>query len=66
MDNNCWLDEFWMIDANIINGVLRRFLTAPRNPAYLDLPQYTHLREENKFLKNIWYIIFEYSSVAII
>lgn len=55
------LDEFWMIDANIINGVLRRFLTAPRNPAYLDLPQYTHLREENKeiytgsaYMKSHW------------
>lgn len=55
------LDEFWMIDANIINGVLRRFLTAPRNPAYLDLPQYAHLREENKeiytgsaYMKSHW------------
>ena len=55
------LDEFWMIDADIINGVLRRFLTAPRNPAYLDLPQYANLKEENKemytgsaYMKSHW------------
>ena len=50
-----------MIDSDIINGVLRRFLTAPRNPAYLDLPQYSHLKEENKemytgsaYMKSHW------------
>lgn len=55
------LDEFWMIDTNTINGVLRRFLTAPRNPAYLDLSQYSHLVERNKeiytgsaFMKSHW------------
>ena len=55
------LDEFWMINSDIINGVLRRFLTAPRNPAYLDLPQYSYLIERNKeiytgsaFMKSHW------------
>lgn len=55
------VDEFWMLDVNTINGVLRRFLTAPRNPAYLDLPQYSHLIERNKemytgsaFMKSHW------------
>ena len=42
------IDEFWMLDLDTINTVLRRFLTAPRHPAYLDLPQYTHLQERNK------------------
>ena len=55
------LDEFWMIDTNTINGVLRRFLTAPRNPAYLNLPEYSNLVERNKeiytgsaFMKSHW------------
>lgn len=55
------VDEFWMLDVNTINGVLRRFLTAPRNPAYLDLPQYSDLVERNKeiysgsaFMKSHW------------
>lgn len=55
------VDEFWMLDVNTINGVLRRFLTAPRNPAYLDLPQYSNLVERNKemytgsaFMKSHW------------
>ena len=42
------VDEYWMLDVNTINGVLRRFLTAPRSPAYLELPQYANLVEYNK------------------
>ena len=55
------VDEYWMLDVNTINGVLRRFLTAPRNPAYLNIPQYSHLVERNKeiytgsaFMKSHW------------
>ena len=29
------VDEFRMVDLNIINTVLRKFLTAPRQPGYL-------------------------------
>ena len=41
-------DEFWMIDLDTINTVLKRFLTAPRQPGYLNNPQYAHLEERNK------------------
>lgn len=34
------LDEFRMIDKNTITTVLKRFMGPPRQPAYLDLPQY--------------------------
>lgn len=41
------VDEFRMVDLNIINTVLRRFLTAPRQPGYLNKPEYSHLQERN-------------------
>lgn len=34
------LDEFRMIDKNTITTVLKRFMGNPRQPAYLNLPQY--------------------------
>lgn len=43
-------DEFWMINLDTINTVLRRFLTVPRHPGYLDNPKYAHLEERNKEL----------------
>lgn len=51
------VDEFRMVDPDIINTVLRRFLTAPRNPGYLNDPQYAHLAERNGeiFLSSAWY-----------
>lgn len=39
-----------MLDVTTINTVLRRFLTAPRQPAYLNNPKYSHLQERNKEL----------------
>lgn len=46
---NCIVaDEFRMIDENIINTVLRKFLTSPRQPRYLNKPEYSHLAERNK------------------
>lgn len=41
------IDEFRMVDINIINTVLRKFLTAPRQPGYLSKPEYAHLKERN-------------------
>lgn len=41
-------DEFWMIDLDTINTVLKRFLTAPRQPGYLNNPKYANLEERNK------------------
>jgi hypothetical protein len=52
-------DEFRMIDLEIINKVLRKFLTAPRQPKYLQKPEYAHLKERNKeiYLSSCWYKI---------
>ena len=41
-------DEFVRIDETILNTVLRKFLTAPRHPKYLDKQEYAHLQERNK------------------
>ena len=41
------VDEFRMVDPNIITTVLRRFLTAPRSPGYLTKPEYADLTERN-------------------
>jgi len=52
-------DEFRMIDLEIINKVLRKFLTAPRQPKYLQKNEYAHLKERNKeiYLSSCWYKI---------
>lgn len=55
--NTLVADEFRMIDLDIINKVLRKFLTAPRQPKYLNKPEYAHLQERNKeiYLSSSWY-----------
>lgn len=51
------VDEFRMVDLGTINTVLRRFLTAPRQPNYLNNPEYKHLKERNKefYMSSAWY-----------
>lgn len=51
------IDEFRMVDLDTINTVLRRFLTAPRQPNYLNNPKYAHLLERNKelYMSSAWY-----------
>ena len=51
------IDEFRMVDLNTINTVLRKFLTAPRSPGYLEKPEYAHLIERNceMYLSSAWY-----------
>ena len=51
------VDEFRMVDLDTINTVLKRFLTAPRQPAYLSNPEYSHLLERNKeiYMSSAWY-----------
>lgn len=51
------VDEFRMVDLNVINTVLRKFLTAPRTPGYLNIKKYSHLTERNKeiFMSSAWY-----------
>lgn len=42
------IDEFRMVDESVVNTVLRKFLTSPRQPKYLEKPEYRHLQERNK------------------
>lgn len=42
------VDEFRMVDETILNLVIRKFLTSPRQPGYLNKPEYAHLQERNK------------------
>lgn len=51
------IDEFRMVDKDTIDTVLRRFLTAPRQPNYLNDPEYAHLIERNKeiYMSSAWY-----------
>lgn len=37
-----------MVDETILNLVIRKFLTSPRQPKYLFKPEYAHLKERNK------------------
>ncbi len=50
------LDEFRMLDKDILESVLKKFLADPRHPKYMDLPEYFHLQEENKqiYLSSAW------------
>lgn len=46
---NCIIvDEFRMVDETVLNTVLRKFLTSPRQPKYLNKSEYKHLQERNK------------------
>ena len=51
------VDEFRLVDLNVINTVLRKFLTAPRQPKYLNNPKYSHLIERNKeiYMSSAWF-----------
>lgn len=51
------VDEFRMVNLNVINTVLRKFLTAPRTPGYLDNPEYAHLAERNceMYMSSAWF-----------
>lgn len=51
------VDEYRMVNENVINDVLVPTLTAPRQPGYLSNPKYEHLQEENKeiYLSSGWY-----------
>lgn len=53
-------DEFRMIDPSIYRNVLRRFLAASRQPAFLDKPEYKNKQEylernQEIFLSSCWY-----------
>lgn len=44
------IDEFVKVDPLVITEVLKPFLTAPRQPEYVNNPKYAHLLEDNKEL----------------
>lgn len=50
------VDEFRMVDKEVIETVLRRFLADPRHPKYLNKKEYRHLQERNKeiYLSSCW------------
>jgi len=53
------LDEYRLIDKNIFESVLHRFLTTPRSPNYLNDPKYAHMigkeRNQEIFMSSAWY-----------
>lgn len=51
------IDECRLVELNIINTVLRKFLTASRQPGYLNNPKYRHLQEDNKeiYMSSAWF-----------
>ena len=55
--NIIFVDEFRMVPKNVIDTVLKRFLTAPRQPGYLNKPEYSKLEERNKelYATSAWY-----------
>lgn len=54
-------DEFRMVDKDTIDTVLKRFLSSPRQPNYLELPEYKSKREElledniEIYMSSCWY-----------
>lgn len=47
------IDEFRMVKKDIIDTILKKFLSNPRHPKYMDKPEYKHrkdLKEPNKTL----------------
>lgn len=42
------LDEFRMIDKDTIDTVLTKFLTASRQPGYLNKPEYAYLKDQER------------------
>ena len=52
------VDEFRMVDKNIIDTVLRKFLTSPRHPAFLDRAGYENYpteRTKEVYASSCWY-----------
>lgn len=50
-------DEFVKVDINVITMVLRKFLTAPRHPKFMDKPEYANYpQERNKeiYMSSAW------------
>lgn len=50
------VDEFRMVDKVVVDTVLKKFLSDPRHPGYLNRPEYAHLQERNKeiYMSSCW------------
>lgn len=50
------VDEFRLVDKEIIDQVLKKFLSDPRHPGYLNRPEYAHMQERNKeiYMSSAW------------
>lgn len=55
------VDECRLVKLDVINTILKKFLTSSRQPRYLNNPKYKHLKERNKeiymssaYLKDDW------------
>ena len=55
--NVIFIDEYRMVDKGIVDTVIKKFLTAPRQPQYLNKPEYKHLAERNIqiYASSAWY-----------
>ena len=55
--NVIFIDEYRMVDKSIVDTVIKKFLTAPRQPGYLNKPEYAHLIERNVqiYASSAWY-----------
>lgn len=55
--NIIFVDEFRLVDENVLTMVIKKFLSNPRHPKYLDNPKYAHLQERNKelYATSAWY-----------
>lgn len=52
------VDEYRLVDKNTIDTVLKKFLTSPRHPAYLDKPEYANYpieRTKELYASSCWY-----------
>jgi len=62
LQDNTRYDEFRMLDLSIINMVLKKFLSTPRQPKFMDKPKYKENKkkyiERNKefYLSSAWFV----------
>lgn len=52
------VDEYRMVDKNTIDTVLRKFLTSPRHPGFMDKPEYAGYpieRTKELYASSCWY-----------
>lgn len=51
------IDEYRMVDKEVLDLVLKKFLNYIRHPGYMDNPKYAHLAERNQqmYLSSAWF-----------